>query len=320
MAAQIFGPYVLLEKLVTTAMAEVFLAVAQREPGEAKLYAVKRMHPNLADVPDFRKMFHHEAAITRGLRHANLEHVVEDGEIDGRLYIVTEYLHGRSLERLLQERHETPIPPALAVYVARELARALEGLHAGRDEAGAPLRIIKRDLSPNDVFLTSDGRVKMLGLGVAKSAVQLEQTQPGTIKGKFSYMSPEQARMEPLDQRSDLYSLGLVLREMLSGRPAFLGATDMETFQLNARAELPRLHALPDALHAKIDWVLDNALAVARDLRYADAAALATELDELLASMGPADPAAGLARVLDEVLGRELADEKNRAAYYLANN
>lgn len=318
MAAQIFGPYVLLEKLVTSAMAEIFLAIAQREIGVPKLYAVKRMHPNLAEVPDFRKMFRHECAIARNLNHPNLESFVEDGEIDGRMYIVTEYLHGRSLERLLDERESEPLPAPLAIYIARELARALVSLHQA-SEGGAPLNIIKRDLSPNDIFLTSDGRVKMMGLGVAKSAAQLEQTQPGTIKGKFSYMSPEQARMEPLDQRSDVYSLGLVLREMLSGRPAFLGATDMETFQLNARAELPRLHALPDPAQAKLDWVLDNALAVARDLRYPNAQTMAEELDEVL----KATPLAGaeeLARVLNEVFGRELAEEKSRAQNYLANN
>jgi serine/threonine-protein kinase len=219
---------------------------------------------------------------------------------------------------VLDERESEPLPAPLAIYIARELARALVSLHQA-SEGGAPLNIIKRDLSPNDIFLTSDGRVKMMGLGVAKSAAQLEQTQPGTIKGKFSYMSPEQARMEPLDQRSDVYSLGLVLREMLSGRPAFLGATDMETFQLNARAELPRLHALPDPAQAKLDWVLDNALAVARDLRYPNAQTMADELDEVL----KATPLAGaeeLARVLNEVFGRELAEEKSRAQNYLANN
>lgn len=318
MPAQIFGPYVLLEKLTTTAMAEVFLAVAQLEQGVPKLYAVKRMHPNLAEVPDFRKMFLHECAIVRTLNHPNLETVVEDGEIDGRLYIVTEYLHGRSLERLMDERESEPLPAPLAIFIARELAKALHGLHGARED-GRPLNIIKRDLSPNDVFLTSDGRVKMMGLGVAKSAVQLEQTQPGTIKGKFSYMSPEQARMEPLDQRSDVFSLGLVLREMLSGRPAFLGATDMETFQLNARAELPRLHALPDQAQAKLDWVLDNALAVARNLRYANAQAMAEELDDVLRATPNID-ADELARTLNETFGRELAEEKSRAQNYLANS
>lgn len=310
-----FGPYVLLERLVTTSMVDVHLARATG-PTFPELFAIRRLHQIFADLPEFKAMFIHEAALVRRMNHPNLETVIETGDIDGTPYIATEYMHGRSLQRLLEVREARPLPPQVAAYIALEVARALQSLHNLSDENGEALNIVKRDLSPNDIFVTSDGQIKMMGLGVAKSAAQVEITQPGVIKGKFSYMSPEQARLESVDQRSDLYSLGLVLREMLTGHRAFLGANDLETFQLNARAELPRLHADPDASQSGLDWILDNALTASPVLRYGDAGAMTRDLEEFLRDHREGDPRERLSELLHEALGAELTEEKRRAEIY----
>lgn len=314
MTAEIFGTYILCEKIASTSMAEYFLALRPSTTGTSELVTVKRVHPSFSDVPEFAKMFRHEAALSQQLNHPNLHGSFDSGEIEQRHFMVMEYLRGRTLDRLLKSKGMDRLQLPTALGIVREVALGLHALHAMKDSRNENLGIIKRDLCPNEIFLTGDGRVKIMGLSVAKSAIQLEQTNPGTIKGKFSYMSPEQTRIEPMDQRSDIYSLGLILWEVINGTKAFQGRNDTETFNLNMNAELPNLSAHPTVEKSGLQWILDNALAIDPRNRYENAAQMARDLSDLTETA----PTSELLRAeMARAFGPELQAEALRAERYL---
>jgi hypothetical protein len=279
---QKFGKYELLSRLGGGGMAEVFRARLHGPEGFAKDLALKLILPHFSDDPEFRRMFIQEANLAACLDHVNIVRTYEFEQVEGRYCIAMELVDGRDLRQLLARANQLGrhLSPAEAVVIGVELCRGLAYAH-GELTPGAPV-IIHRDISPHNVILSRAGEVKLTDLGIARLASGGGSTMPGVVKGKVAYMSPEQATGLPLDPRTDLFSLGCVLWEMLTGQRLFAGPNDL--------AVLERLRSepiLPPSAHnrlvpARLDSLVLLALARDREQRVASASALGRELERVL--------------------------------------
>jgi hypothetical protein len=303
-----FGKYLLVEKIAQGGMAEVFRALYQAAAGVEKTVALKRILPVLHGAKDFVDMFIDEARVACSLTHVNIAQVFDFGEVDGSYYLAMELIEGADLGRLLEasRRRGVPLPPAMVAFAMAEAARGLGYAHDKRGPSGALVGIVHRDISPQNVLVSYSGEVKIADFGIAKAAGRLHKTESGAVMGKLRYMSPEQVTGEPLDGRSDLFSLGVVMHELLTGKQLFDGehpgnvSDQVKTAQVKApsqlRAEVP----------GELDRVCLKLLARARDQRYQRAADVARDLSAFVAQAAP-----GLGR--DE-LGTLVADLVPRAA------
>lgn len=224
------GPYQVIRKLGEGGMAALFLARAQGHSGFERHVAVKVVHTRIAQDPRFRGMFLDEATICARIRHPNVVSVEDLGEDEGVQYLVMEYVHGASLlgvmQRLALSRRR--MRPELAVRVCVEIAEGLHAAHSTMGDDGAPLGVVHRDVTPENVLCSYTGQVRIIDFGIAKARDRVsDSTAGGVIKGKFAYMSPEQARGRPIDQRTDIYALGVVLWELLTMRRCFKGRADL---------------------------------------------------------------------------------------------
>jgi serine/threonine protein kinase/tetratricopeptide (TPR) repeat protein len=276
-----FGRYRLLGRLGHGGMAEVFKAKSFGVEGFEKVLVIKRILPELAKSKRFSDLFVHEAKLAVRLSHANIVQVFDLGTADGAggptYYIAMEYVAGLDLATLLTHCREQRIPlaPSMCVYIAAEVAKGLDHAHRKRDEQMRPLGIVHRDVSPQNVLISWEGEVKVTDFGIAKARDMLAATEDdpkgGQLQGKYPYMSPEQARDEHVDARSDLFSLGTVLYEMVTGVNPFRASTTFETIRRVRAAEYPPLELIrPDAPKA-LAPLLDKALAHVPDARYSDA-------------------------------------------------
>ncbi|PTL82907.1 serine/threonine-protein kinase [Vitiosangium sp. GDMCC 1.1324] len=268
------GRYELVTPLGTGGMAQVLVARTRGPEGLGRLVALKRILPHLASDPDIVKQFLDEARIGLRLSHANLVTFHDFGESQGAYYLVMELVRGVDFDRLLKTTRPSP-PVTMAIVI-----QALHGLHAAhqaRGEDGAPLQLVHRDLSPHNLMVGFDGRVKVLDFGVAKARAQRTVTLPGIVKGKPLYMSPEQARGRRLDLRSDLFSMGLILHEALTGVRAFDRGDELESMHAICDDRLSRPSAIPLPL-----WeVIEVALAKSPEQRYSSALQMAEALAEV---------------------------------------
>jgi eukaryotic-like serine/threonine-protein kinase len=259
-----FGRYRLLGPIATGGMAVVYRAVLEGPAGFARPLAIKRIRPELSRDQAFRTMLLDEAQLSAQLRHPNIVQVVECGEANGELYIAMELIEGSDLRSIINRSRQLnrSIPAALCAHLVASVATALNYAHTLEGTEGV-LHLVHRDISPTNIMVTQQGIAKLLDFGIAKAAVMLrdEQTRTGVVKGKFAYMSPEQAGGESLDARSDLFSLGAVLYEMLTLRPAFGGANDLATLRLVREAAVAPVSSLVPALDPRWDAVLARLLA-----------------------------------------------------------
>ncbi len=227
--SEIFGKYQLVERLAIGGMAEVFKARTQGMSGFERTVAIKRLHAHLSQDDDLVQMLVDEARLAVQLQHPNIGQVFDLGRVNGQTYIAMEYIPGvdmhRLVRRLVQMRRPLPIP--MAIYVLTEMLAGLEYAHNRLGPDGQPLHIVHRDISPQNIMFSTTGGIKLVDFGIAKARMQVMQTQAGIIKGKFYYMSPEQAHGQTLDRRSDVFASGMVLYELLTGRPAYEDAGDV---------------------------------------------------------------------------------------------
>jgi serine/threonine protein kinase len=278
-----FGRYYLLGLIARGGMAEVYRAKTQ--VGQRQLLAVKVMRPQLARDAKFVDMFHREGKLAMLLRNRCIVETIELGQYDGRHYIAMEYIGGRDLTQVLRRCQETQqrIPVPHAVYIAARIAEGLHFAHTLSGADGRPLNIVNRDVSPSNVRLSYDGDVKLLDFGIAQALVKFT-SEIGILKGKFSYMSPEQIRGMPLDARTDVFSTGIILHEMLTTEKLFRGDTEFALMEKVRKAEVP----LPSDFNRRVTAELDaiSVKALARDVadRYQTAAQLAADLDALIGS------------------------------------
>jgi serine/threonine protein kinase len=282
---QTLGEYELLQRIAYGGMAELFAA---RRAGSAEVVALKRILPELADEAVFVDMFLDEARIAASLEHPNVVRVLETGSAGGQPYMVMEHLAGRDLGAVLRAvrdgRGTVSIPAAISIL--RDAAAGLHYAHERRGADGEPLKIVHRDVSPRNLFITEDGTVKVLDFGIAKARHRLSQTRTGTVKGKFPYMSPEAIRNEELDPRSDVFSLGVLLWEMCAGKRLFTGASDYEIIKKILSQPIPRPSASIPEFPRELEALIMRALRSDPGRRQPSASALDADLFAVAAALG----------------------------------
>ncbi len=237
---QPFGKYYLLERINVGGMAEVFKAKAFGVEGFERLVAVKRILPSVAQDEEFIRMFIDEAKIAVQLNHANIAQIFDLGMADGAYYIALEYVPGKDLRTLFENARKSrrPVSIAQACYSIIKICEGLDYAHNKRDGHGRELHIVHRDVSPQNVLISEEGEVKVIDFGIAKAAGRASRTKAGILKGKFGYMSPEQVRGLPLDRRSDIFSLGIILYEILTMERLFVGESDFATLEKVRNVEI----------------------------------------------------------------------------------
>lgn len=291
-------------KIASGGMGSVELAVAASGRSLGRMVAVKRLHPHLAEDERFLSMFFDELAITASLHHPHIVEIVDWGRDEQGHFLVLEYVPGDSLFALARatQKRGIPFPVELALYIVACTAEGLHAAHEVRDERGESRHLVHRDVSHSNVLVGIHGQVTLIDFGVAKARDNLTHTVTGTLKGKFGYLSPEQARGETLDRRSDLFSLGVLLWELLSGQRLFHGATEWESMRRTLEQDAPALHPDWPEVPAAVDEVLARALAKSRDTRPATCLDLADALRAVARAEGYTAGEDELARFFREAL------------------
>ncbi len=283
---QWLGSYRLVRRLATGGMAEVYEARRVGPGGFSKRFAIKRVLPQLASDPRLLSMFCDEARIHAGLSHPNLVQVVDFGDSHGELYMAMEYVDGINCAELLAavESRARSVDLAPALFIAREVLRGLAYAHAACDESGQPLRLVHRDVAPGNILVARSGEVKVADFGVMRGRTIEARTAPGEIKGKIGYVSPEQALGRDLDERSDLFSLGVVLAELLLGRPLFPGNTELEILENLHRGNLQTLQDHGRHIPEDARAVLLHALERDPELRFSCARDFIAAVEQVMAA------------------------------------
>ncbi len=280
-----FGKYILLERLAAGGMAEVWLARAPGAGGIGKFVAIKKILSQYSDNPEFIQMFRDEAAIAMHLSHSNIVSIYEFGQEENQLFLVLDYVEGRNLRQILNKMKNTKHNFSIdqICYVAKEVAAGLDHAHRCLDSTtGKPLNITHRDMSPQNVMVSFEGEVKIIDFGIAKAANQLEATKTGTLKGKFGYMSPEQAEGNSIDLRTDIFSLGIALWELLANDRLFIANNELNTLRKIRECQVPSLTKINPNIDPELERIVMKALTRDRNLRYQTAAALHRDLNRFL--------------------------------------
>lgn len=310
-----FGKYYLVEKIAMGGMAEIYKAKTFGVDGFEKLLAIKRILPHCAADKDFITMLIDEAKLSVLLSHANIVQVYDLGKIGEDYFISMEYIHGVNLRDIMYHCRETqrPIPPEIAVYIIAEICRGLDYAHGKTDTQGQPLNIVHRDVSPQNILLSYEGEVKIVDFGIAKAAMNISHTMAGILKGKIAYMSPEQALGKAVDHRTDIFSAGILLYEMLTNTKLYTGESQFEVLKKirTTKIEEGKLSGtIPEALKP----VVAKALAYKSEDRFQNAGDLQIELTKFLYSTYFDFSPRKLAAFIKEVFSVELKEEQLRRA------
>src|SRR4051812_6039879 len=281
----VFGKYLLMGLIARGGMAEVYRAKTRQGALLDRLLAIKCMRPQLAKESRFVEMFIREGKLAVLLDNDSIVRTYEIGRIEGRYFIAMEYIGGKDLTQILRRCQESNqrIPVPHACFITAKMSEGLHYAHTRQDTDGRPLNIVNRDVSPSNVRLSYDGDVKLLDFGIAQALMKFT-SEIGILKGKFSYMSPEQIRGMPLDARTDVFSVGIILHEMLTTEKLFRGDTEFALMEKVRKAEVPAPSDFNRRVTAELDAISLKALA--RDVadRYQTAAQLAADLDALIGS------------------------------------
>jgi tRNA A-37 threonylcarbamoyl transferase component Bud32 len=310
-----FGKYLLLDRIAVGGMAEIHRGKITGEEGFTKLAVIKKILPHLNEEPEVTRFFIDEAKLAARLQHPNIIQVYDFGTIEGSYFIAMEYLSGKDLKAVLDKAQKEGKPLGLSnvLYIGTQICSGLHYAHSLCDYEGRPLNIIHRDLSPQNIFLTYDGQVKIIDFGIAKAADQSTHTQQGIIKGKVAYMSPEQAEGKVIDHRSDLFAAGIILYELLTGKRMFHGDSLQVLSQVKeARFEPPE--NLVKDLPPPIYTILRRALAKDPARRYQSAGEMLEDLEECIHSFYLRPGAEELTGYLQGLFTAELATERQIVA------
>jgi serine/threonine protein kinase len=283
---QQFGDYTLLEKIATGGMAEVFRARAEGLAGFEKIVVIKRVLDALARDPEFINLFVDEAKIAVRLLHVNIVQVFELGKVHDNHYMALEFVAGLDVARLVTRSHPRgPFPLAIALFITREVLKALDFAHSRCDEEGQPLHIVHCDISPQNMLISFAGEVKITDFGISRAAFQASSAHD-VIRGKYAYMSPEQVEGKALDGRSDLFSLGVVLYELLTGRRLFKRETREETIRRVRHAEVPSPRTYRPEMSEDLEALLLRALARRAGDRFRTAGEMLEAVGQLMVREG----------------------------------
>ncbi len=302
-----FGQYELIEPIATGGMAEVYRARMRGVEGFQKIVAIKRILPHLSDNDEFVTMFVDEAKLAAQLQHPNIIHIYDLGKIERSYYIAMEYIDGKDLRSILRalDEKKSRLPLGLALFIASRLAAALDYAHRKKDLQGKAMALVHRDISPQNVLISFDGDIKLCDFGIAKATSKASHTRAGALKGKLQYMSPEQAWGRDIDHRSDIFSLGLVLYEMLTGRKGFAGDSELSILEQVRAPKLVPPREIDPAIPPEVERVVLKALKEDCEQRYQTAAEFASELGNILQVIRPAPGASELGSFLADLVGRE---------------
>jgi serine/threonine-protein kinase len=318
-----FGRYTLLERLAVGGMAEVFRAKISSSHGFEKILVIKRILPHLAADATFVSMFIDEAKLTAQLTHPKIVQILDFGDVGGQYFIALEYVDGSDALGLLRTsaQRRLHIPRHLSVFVINEVLEALDYAHNARDMDGKLMHIVHRDISPSNIFLSKRGDVKLGDFGIAHAQRRESKTQAGTLKGKYGYMSPEQVTGQPVDGRSDLFAVGVVLAEMLMGRRLFTAPNDLDVLLMVRDARIERLGKYCRDLPPALDRIVRRALQKDPRERFPTAAAFRDALGDYLYDtgqrVGPPDLRAFLTDLFDpspEAVERLMQEARKAAA------
>ncbi len=311
MTIENFGQYILLEKIAVGGMAELFKAKKIGIEGFERLLAIKRILPHLSADEEFISMFIAEAKLVARLNHRNIVQVFDFGKTAENYFITMEYVKGKDLKAILKKcgDRDSRLPVALAAYIAKETATALSYAHGQRDSSGKSLDIIHRDISPQNILISYEGEVKVVDFGIAKASTHAK-TNTGLLKGKLAYMSPEQAWGKPIDSRSDIFSLGVVLYEMLTGQRLFKGDTELNTLE---KVRAAQIEILPSFINADVPPHLEaqTLKALQKEIhdRYQSASELASDLSKTLVGL-LAEPSQKLKQFMHDLFREEIEAER----------
>ncbi|HEY0883577.1 MAG TPA: serine/threonine-protein kinase, partial [Archangium sp.] len=299
--AEEFGRYTLVKRLGAGGMGEVFLA---RAHGTGEELVLKRILPHLTENPRFLRLFLDETRIASRLEHPNIARIHELGEHGGTWFVAMELVAGKDLRELLKRTREQGhhLPLEVAAGIAVEIAKGLSHAHQATDSQGRSLHVVHRDVSPHNILIGRSGAVKLIDFGVAKAANKSVQTGTGILTGKFPYMAPEQAHAKPVDPRTDVFALGIVLWEMVCARYLFRGKTDAATLKLVRECQVPAPSAVRDDVPEALDRILLKALKKEPRDRYPTMEAFREALSNFLSNLPPPDLAKWVAEY-DDVLG-----------------
>src|SRR4051812_7682668 len=314
-APQSFGRYRIRGVLGEGGMGRLYVAEQTGIEGFAKIVALKRILPHLADSAPFRKLFLNEARVAARLEHPNIVGTYELGEVDGTYFMALEYLPGEDLAAILEQcETPAPMPIEMAASLVQQAATGLRYAHNLREASGQPSGLVHCDVNPSNIFVTYYGMVKLLDFGVVKASTLNDTTSPGLFKGKYAYCAPEQLQGDPVDHRTDVFCLGIVLWECLTGHRLFAGPNEAATIDaVRGQAVVP-----PSLLRPQVPFRLDEITlrALARDPshRYQDAGEMADALEQLLTETGHRPTSTSIGQWLESLFGAERAALKKSIA------
>jgi serine/threonine protein kinase len=303
---------VLLKRIAIGGMAEIFRAMAYGAEGFEKLVAIKRMLPHLSSDHQFVDMFVNEAKLAANLNHVNIVPIYDFGCIENMLFLSMEYVHGKDISEITRKiksrRLRTPVELACHIFI--EVLNGLHNAHNQRDRFGKPLNIVHRDMSPPNIIVSYDGEVKIADFGIAKAARSKAQTSSGVLKGKYSYMSPEQARGKPLDHRTDIFSLGICFYEMLTLSEMFIGHSELEVLRKVREASFKPPTQLNPAVPKELEAIVLRALKKDPEDRYPSAADWRNELEGFLVSKNLRFSTSGLSGFMHDMFKEDITKEE----------
>jgi serine/threonine-protein kinase len=309
-----FGKYTLIRKLATGGMAELFLAIQKSMAGFEKLIVIKRILPAMNKDRAFIDMLLHEARIAATLSHPNIVQVFDVGEVDGAYFIAMEHVHGedlRSIVRHMKKKDVVEFPLEHALSIVLGMCSGLAYSHDKRDLDGTALNIVHRDVSPQNVVVTFTGDVKVVDFGIAKSDAKLEDSsKSGHLKGKVPYMSPEQARGEPIDWRSDIFATGVILFELTTGKRLFKGTSEYDTLKLICDREYPLPSQARLGYPRELEVIVMRALAKDRAQRWQSAREMQGAIEEFVRKERLAVSTIALSKFMQGLFEDKLASQK----------
>jgi serine/threonine-protein kinase len=285
-----FGKYLLLEKIAVGGMAEVYLAKSSGANGVNKFVAIKRILPQFSNNPEFISMFKEEAKVAINLSHSNIVSIYDFGIEQGQFFIVMEYVEGRNLRQIINEMKKSNKTFSLdqAVYMIKEAAAGLNHAHRCADsQSGKPLNITHRDMSPQNIMISFEGETKVIDFGIAKAENENEATKAGTLKGKFSYMSPEQSEGYPIDPRTDVFALGIILWELLANDRLFTGSNESAILRKVRDCQIPAIRKINPLVPQELERIVMKALAKDKNVRYQTAANFHKDLNLFINTQYP---------------------------------
>lgn len=309
-----FGKYYLVDRIATGGMAEIFKAKSFSTAGFEKIQVIKRILSHLSDNDEFVTMFIDEAKISVSLQHANIVQIYDFGKIRENYFIAMEWIDGKDVKMILRKLAERRklLPEEFAVFIAHEVAKGLDYAHGKTNLQGSPLGIVHRDMSPSNVLVSYEGEVKIADFGIAKAEMSQYDTKDGVLKGKFEYMSPEQARGEQVSQQSDIFSAGIILYEMLTGRRLFKTDSEIKTLEKIKKVDIKPPSALNPNIPQRLDDLVMKALTSKTEDRFRDAREYQHALLEYMYPSTPPVIQRSLSVFMEELFVQEKTEEIER--------